>query len=74
VRKRFGVIAGVLLSAALFSMLHINIAGFLPVMILGVLMAFLYETTGSLIAPIAVHILHNSVIVCFVFFIKELLK
>jgi membrane protease YdiL (CAAX protease family) len=73
-RKRFGVIAGVLLSAALFSTLHINIAGFLPVMILGILMAFLYETTGSLVAPIAVHILHNSIIVCFVFFIKELLK
>jgi membrane protease YdiL (CAAX protease family) len=74
VRKRFGVIAGALLSAILFSMLHINIAGFLPVMILGVLMAFLYEATGSLVAPITVHILHNSVIVCFVFFIKELLK
>jgi membrane protease YdiL (CAAX protease family) len=74
VKKRFGVFAGVLLSAALFSMLHANILGFLPIMILGVLMAFLYEATGSLVASISVHILHNSIIVCFVFFIKELLK
>ena len=74
VKKRFGVLLGVLLSGALFSMLHTNIVGFLPIMILGVLMAFLYETTGSLIAPIAVHIVHNSIIVGFVLFIKELLK
>lgn len=74
VKKHFGVIVGVLLSGALFSVLHANIAGFLSIMILGVLMAFLYEATGSLIASISVHILHNSIILCFVFFIKELLK
>ncbi len=74
VKKRFGVFAGVLLSGALFSMLHANITGFLSIMILGVLMAFLYEATGSLVTSISVHILHNSIIVCFVFFIKELLR
>jgi len=74
IKKRFGIIVGVLLSSALFSMLHTNIASFLPIMILGVLMAFLYETTSSLIAPITVHILHNSIILGFVFFIKELLR
>jgi uncharacterized protein len=74
VKKRFGILIGVLLSAALFSALHANIVGFLPIMILGVLMAFLYEATGSLVTSISVHILHNSIIVCFVFFIKELLK
>jgi len=74
VRKRFGILWGVLLSGALFSALHANIAGFLPIMILGALMAFLYEKTGSLVTPIAVHILHNSIIVCFVLFIKEILR
>jgi membrane protease YdiL (CAAX protease family) len=74
VRKRFGIFVGVLLSSALFSMLHTNIVGFLPIMILGVLMAFLYEITGSLIASMSIHILHNSIIVGFVFFIKEILK
>ncbi len=74
VRKRFGVLSGVLLSAALFSILHTNIAGFAPIMILGILMAFLYETTGSLVAPMAVHIIHNSIIVGFVLFIKELIR
>ena len=74
VRKRFGVFLGVLLSGAFFSLLHANIAGFLPIMMLGVLMAFLYEKTGSLVASVAIHILHNSIIVGFVFFIKELLR
>jgi hypothetical protein len=74
VKKRFGLVAGVLASGALFSILHVNIAGFLPILILGVLMAFLYEATGSLVASITVHIAHNSIIVGFVFFIKELLK
>ncbi|MCX5692921.1 MAG: CPBP family intramembrane metalloprotease [Candidatus Omnitrophica bacterium] len=74
VKKRFGVLVGVLLSGALFSMLHVNIAGFLPIMILGVLMAYLYEETGSLVTSISVHIVHNSIIVGFVFFIKELLR
>lgn len=73
VKKRFGVIAGALLSGALFSVLHANIVGLISIMILGVLMAFLYEATGSLVTSITVHILHNSIIVCFVFFIKELL-
>jgi len=73
-KKHVGIFAGVAISGALFSALHANLAGFLPIMILGVLMAFLYETTGSLITSISVHILHNSIILGFVFFIKELLK
>lgn len=71
VRKHTGVLAAAFLSGAIFSMLHTNIVGFLPIMALGVLLAYLYETTGSLVASISVHILHNSIIVAFVFFLKE---
>jgi len=74
VKKRFGVLIAMLLSAGVFSALHTNIAGFLPIMILGILMAYLYEKTSSLIPSIAVHILHNSIIVGFVFLVKELLR
>ena len=73
VRKHTGVLAAAFLSGAIFSMLHTNIVGFLPIMALGVLLAYLYETTGSLVASISVHILHNSIIVAFVFFLKELI-
>jgi membrane protease YdiL (CAAX protease family) len=42
-------------------------------MTLGMLLVYLYEATGSLIASMAVHILHNSIIMGFVFFVKELM-
>jgi len=74
IKKRIGVTAAALLSAAIFSSLHTNVVGFFPIMILGFLLAYLYETTGSLISSIAVHILHNTIMVGLVFFIKELMS
>ena len=71
VKKRFGVLIGMILSASIFSALHTNIVGFLPIMVLGMFLAYLYEKTGSLVAPMVVHIIHNSVIIAFVFFVKE---
>jgi len=73
IKKRLGVWAAAFLSASIFSILHTNIVGFLPIMALGVLLAYLYEKTGSLIASMAVHIVHNSIIVAFVFFVKEVI-
>ena len=73
IKKRLGVLGAAILTAAIFSFLHTNIVGFLPIMVLGVLLAYLYETTGSLIASMTVHILHNSIIVGFVFFVKKLI-
>jgi len=73
VKKHLGVLGAAFLSAAVFSALHTNIVGFFPIMALGLLLAFLYERTGSLVGSITVHIVHNSIILGFVFFIKELL-
>ena len=74
IKKRTGIILAAFLSAAIFSLLHSNIVGFLPIMTLGLLLVYLYETTGSLVAPITVHILHNSIIVAFVLLIKEIIS
>lgn len=73
VKKRFGILIGALVSSSIFSILHTNIAGFLPIMTLGMLLVYLYEKTGSLVAPITVHIIHNSIIITFVFFVKEVI-
>ncbi len=70
-KKRFGIFIAMILSASIFSILHTNIVGFLPIMTLGMLLAYLYEKTGSLIAPMIVHIIHNSIILTFVFFVKQ---
>lgn len=72
IKKRTGVFPAALLSAAIFSILHTNITGFFSILMLGVFLAYLYEVTGSLIAPIAVHIFHNTIMLGFIFFIKAL--
>ena len=53
---------GIFVSGCLFALIHTNVLGFLPIMALGCLLAYLYERTGSLISPIAVHIFHNAVL------------
>ncbi len=49
-----------LLSGLLFGVLHDG-AAVLPVALLGVTLAWLYERTGSLLTPCLVHCLHNGV-------------
>lgn len=59
-KKNVGIIRAVLISSALFSLLHFNAAQFLPVMGLGVLLCFIFEYTGSLVPSIVVHIINNG--------------
>ncbi len=62
-RRRVSRPAAMLISGALFSALHTNLIGFLPILALGWVLADLYERTGSLAAPIAVHIVHNTLLI-----------
>lgn len=70
IKKEVGIKLAIVISAVLFSVLHAHVVGFLPIFILGVFAAYLYEKTGSLIAPITVHITHNLIMVSFIFLIK----
>ncbi len=71
--KRYaGVFGGVVLSAAFFASIHTNLASFFPIFCLGILLAYLYEKTGSLISSITVHVIHNSVSLMLLLFIKAL--
>jgi membrane protease YdiL (CAAX protease family) len=74
IRKNLGPGLAMVISAGLFSLLHTNVIGFFPIALLGILLAYLYEKTGSLVAPITVHILHNGAILTFLFLAKGLLK
>ena len=62
VRQRLSRVAAMLVSASLFALIHTNLIGFLPILLLGCLLAYLYERTGSLISPLAIHIVHNSLL------------
>lgn len=73
IKKRFGPILAMLLSATLFSFLHTSVLGFLPIMSLGILLAYLYERSGSLVPSITVHIVHNSLLTALIFLSRTLM-
>ena len=52
---------GIWLSAMLFSAIHLQFEGFLPRMVLGAILGYLYYWTASLWVPIIVHFLNNGV-------------
>jgi len=70
-RKRTGVFWGIVLSAAFFAYIHANLASFFPILCLGILLAYLYEKTGSLIPSITVHAIHNSLSLAFLLFLRH---
>jgi membrane protease YdiL (CAAX protease family) len=61
VAKRFaGPWAAALCTALMFSAAHGSMAALLPLFVFGLVLVVLYEFTGSLWAPVAVHFLFNS--------------
>ncbi len=64
----------ILISAFIFALIHWNAHVFLQIFVLGFMLAYLFEKTGSLVAPITVHICHNSVTLVFLISYKHILK
>jgi membrane protease YdiL (CAAX protease family) len=61
-RRYLGRAAGMIGSAVLFALLH-DRSALVPILAVGLLLAWIYERTGSIVAPIAAHMLHNGVVV-----------
>ncbi|MFH1190013.1 MAG: type II CAAX endopeptidase family protein [Candidatus Omnitrophota bacterium] len=72
VKRHTGVLWATLITAASFALLHAHIAGFLPILALGILLAHLYERTGTLVSSVTVHVIHNVGMVLLVFLVKKL--
>jgi uncharacterized protein len=51
---------GILVSAVVFSAIHIQFYGFVPRMLLGLLFGYLYHWSGNLLVPIAGHFANNA--------------
>ena len=62
-RTRWGAVAGTLVSAAFFSAVHAQVVHGLPIFLLGVVLALLYERTGSLLPPMIAHAVNNVIAV-----------
>lgn len=65
IRSRTPRMVAMLISGGLFAVTHTNLMGFLPIGVLGCLLAYLYERTGTLVASITVHVFHNSLLLAF---------
>lgn len=59
-RRRVGIRKGLVISALFFALLHMDAVAFFPILGLGLLFGWVYERTGSLAAPIAIHVFHNG--------------
>ncbi len=69
--KRFSNIpVAILFSGLLFGAVHMNLAALLPLTVLGIVLALLYEGTGSIWAPIAVHFTFNLATVTLQFLMR----
>lgn len=54
-RNRLQFTSAVWLSAVLFALLHVSVRNFLPILVIGVLLARLYARTGSLWSSVMMH-------------------
>lgn len=59
IRQKIGRAPALLISGVVFGLLHGNWAGFLPLAVLGMLLALVYEATGSIRVSILAHGLFN---------------
>lgn len=62
-RARWGVAVGLVGSAVFFAAVHVQLVHGLPIFVVGLLLAVLYERTGSLLPPIVAHALYNVIFV-----------
>ena len=59
-KRYFGCLAGVILSALLFSAAHAHFPSFVPLFLLGSCFAIAYEWSGSILVSMTMHSLFNS--------------
>ncbi|MFH1996137.1 MAG: CPBP family intramembrane glutamic endopeptidase [Candidatus Omnitrophota bacterium] len=72
VKKKIGIVRAMFITSVLFALLHANIVGFFPILALGMILAYLYEKTGTLVAPITVHVCHNLTMLYLVFVARQI--
>jgi membrane protease YdiL (CAAX protease family) len=69
VLKRYsGALPALFFSGILFALIHLHIPSLLPLFLLGCVLTLAYELSGSLLVPMAMHALFNTITLAQVFF------
>lgn len=66
-KKSWGINAALFLSSFLFALVHLEFYSFIPLMIIGWLLAYLFEKTKSLMTPIFLHGIYNLILILIMF-------
>jgi membrane protease YdiL (CAAX protease family) len=61
-------LAGIIVTAILFSAMHVQFFGFFPRLLLGICLGMIYWYSGSLWLAIAAHIMYNATIILLIYF------
>lgn len=72
-KYKWGIKWAMLLTALFFALIHQNQFAFLPIFILGLSLAWLYEKRANLVAPITLHLIHNSFFLAYFFVAKKVI-
>jgi membrane protease YdiL (CAAX protease family) len=65
---RMGMVGAYVVSSLLFAVLHLNLAAFVPLFFVGLILAYLYHRTGSLVPAIVTHGLNNAIALLAVYY------
>jgi membrane protease YdiL (CAAX protease family) len=57
-------------SSALFALIHASVVALLPIFLLGLALAWIYQRTGNLLAPIAMHAMVNGMSVALALLVR----
>lgn len=66
-KSKMGITAAMILSGCFFAILHFDIVRFIPLAIGGFGLAYIYERTSSIFAPIIAHSTWNAVMMCLLY-------
>jgi len=67
-RQRWGVTAAIIITSVLFALFHFSPSVFIPIFIIAVGLAYLYQVTDSLGPPIMLHALNNFLSVVVIYY------
>ena len=72
--RKYSILAGVIISALSFGLMHLNFNQMLYAIYLGIIFAFLVEATGSLTSTMILHMLFNAVNAGYLYLLPLLLS
>lgn len=62
-KKRWGVLAGIIISSVLFSAAHLDLYNFMPLLAIGWVLAYIFHKTKSLLPVIFLHAAYNLLLI-----------